>query len=336
MIHNVFRFCKSFILLSLIVGCHLSKAQEGIPFYTDYFADNLYVLHPSMAGAAVKNQIRLTARQQWFDQQEAPNLQTLSINGRLGRSSGLGLIAFNDKNGYHSQVGAYVTYAHHLMFSRTPVDLNQLSFGMNVGWVESRLDERSFNPNDFDPIISRILQSSSYLNVDIGASYNFLNLSLHLTVKNLLFSNRGIYSDAYESNNQRRYVFTGAYTFGNSPWNFEPSALFLWIERTGEKAFDLNFKTYREFNFGTLWAGLSYRRFLEGSEFVDGQQVATENLQYVTPVVGVNYQNFVFAYTYSYQTGNIRFSSGGFHQLTLGYDFGSGNEPYNCDCPAIN
>ena len=49
----------------------------------------------------------------------APNLQTVSINGRIGDSkSALGTIAFKDQNGYHSQSGAYVTYAHHIMFSR--------------------------------------------------------------------------------------------------------------------------------------------------------------------------------------------------------------------------
>ena len=90
----------------------MAFSQDGIPLYSDYFSDNLYLLHPSMAGAASYNQIRLTARQQWSDQNEAPNLQTLAFNARLAERSGIGAIFFNDQNGYHSQTGGYLSLIH--------------------------------------------------------------------------------------------------------------------------------------------------------------------------------------------------------------------------------
>lgn len=312
------------------------SAQEGIPLYSDYLSENLYLLHPSMAGAANRNQIRLTARQQWFDQNDAPNVQTFTINGRVGEQSGLGGIIFRDENGFHSQVGGYVTYAHHIMLSRTPADLNQLSFGINVGLVNSRLDQTSFDPNDFDPVIGGVIQSSSYFNIDVGASYNILDVSAHFTVKNLILQNRNNFSEEFESSNLRRYITSVAYTWDSKTWAFEPSIMFQWIERTSEKIFDINFKVYKELNVGTLWGGLSYRRSLDGAEFQDGQEIKDQNLQYVTPFLGLNYKDFVFAYTYSYQIGTVRFDSGGFHQITLGYDFGNRKEPYDCNCPAVN
>ena len=111
----------------------LATTQEALPIYSDYLTDNYYLLHPSMAGISNCNKVRLTGRQQWFGQEQAPNLQTLSINGRIGEtSSGVGAILFNDKNGYLSQSGAYLTYAHHLMFSRNTIDLNMLSFGLSA------------------------------------------------------------------------------------------------------------------------------------------------------------------------------------------------------------
>jgi len=67
---------KKIYLFLLIIWSSSIFAQDGIPVYADYFSSNLYLLHPSMAGAASYNQIRLTARKQWFDQQDAPNLQT--------------------------------------------------------------------------------------------------------------------------------------------------------------------------------------------------------------------------------------------------------------------
>lgn len=326
-----------FLLLFFVV--QFAYSQDGIPIYSDYLSDNFYLLHPSMAGAASHNQIRLTARQQWFDQNDAPNLQTLSVNARLSQQSGVGAIVMNDKNGFHSQTGGYITYAHHLMFSRSEADLNQLSFGLSAGLIQSRLDETQFDPQDFDPIIAGIIQSTSYFNIDAGVSYNFLNFSGHFTVKNLIFQNRRLYSERFEPGNQRNYILSAAYAIGSygSTWSYEPSFMFQWKERTGEQAFDINFKAYREMDFGKLWGGLSYRRSLDGAEFLDGEEIKDQQLQYVTPILGINYKKFMFAYTYSYQIGTVRFESGGFHQITLGYDFlGGRDEPYDCNCPAIN
>ncbi len=331
------RYPLAIIVLALF--CQHSFAQDGIPLYSDYFADNLYILHPSMAGASNYAKVRLTARQQWFDQTNAPNLQTLSVNARVGERSGVGVIAFNDENGFHSQTGAYLTYAHHLMFSRSERDLNQLSFGLSAGFVQNKLDETQFDLNDFDPVIAGIMQSSSYFNVDLGLSYNFLEFSSHLTVKNIIFQNRNIYTKDIEPNNQRRYLLSAGYTFGgmyDSNWSYEPSFLFQYVERTEEAGFDLNFKVYREMDFGRILGGISYRRSLDGAEYYDGGSAASQKLQYISPMLGINFNKFFVAYTYSHQLGSIKYENGGYHQITLGYDFGERRKPYDCNCPAIN
>jgi len=314
---------KTYLSILFISSFLFAQAQDGIPVYTDYFADNLYLLHPSMAGAANYNKLRISARQQWFDQDDAPNLQTISFNARMGERSGIGAIVFNDKNGYHSQTGAYLTYAHHIMFSRSRADLNQISFGLSAGLIQSKLDETRFDPNDFDPIIAGIIQSSSYFNVDAGVSYNFLNFSGHVTAKNLIFRNRNLFTEDLEPNNQRTYLISSAYFVSTSYglWAYEPSFLFQWKERTGEQSIDINFKAFREMEFGRVWGGISYRRSFDGSEFLDGTEIKNQKLQYITPVIGANYKKFMFAYTYSYQSGSVQFAKGGFHQITLGYNF---------------
>jgi len=311
-------------LFSLIVAISATlQAQDGLPVYHDYFADNLYLLHPSMAGASSYGKLRMTARQQWFDQTEAPNIQTASYHNRVGQNSGLGAIVFNDANGYHSQVGGYLTYAHHLLFSRNRSEINQLSFGMSVGLMESKLDETNFDPSQYDPIIAGIIQTTGYFNVDAGMSYNFLDFSAHFTVKNLLFRNRSLYSEEFESNNQRNYILSMAYGISGSGglYYFEPSFMLQYKERTQEQGVDLNFKAFRAMEFGSVYAGLSYRRSFDGAEYLDGNQVRNQKLQYITPVIGTTYKNFMFAYTYSYQTGSVRLESGGFHQITIGYNF---------------
>ncbi|MDB2495101.1 type IX secretion system membrane protein PorP/SprF [Flavobacteriaceae bacterium] len=331
-------YLKKSPLVLFFLFFQIAFSQDGIPVYSDYLSDNLYLLHPSMAGAASNNQIRMTARKQWFDQNEAPNMQTLNFNARVGERSGIGAIFFNDKNGYHSQTGGYLTYAHHIMFSRSEVDLNQLSFGLSFGIIQSRLDETQFDPLDFDPIIAGIIQSSSYFNVDAGVSYNFLNFSGHFTVKNIIFQNRNLNSSDFESSNQRKYIVSAAYALGNygSSWTYEPSLMYQFQERTKEQLIDINGKLYRAMDFGKLWGGLSYRRSFDGAEYLDGVEIKNQKLQYLTAVLGVNLNKFLFSYTYTNQMGNVKFTNGAFHQITLGFNFLGGREPYECNCPAIN
>ncbi|MFV8341731.1 type IX secretion system membrane protein PorP/SprF [Flavobacterium sp. XS2P39] len=315
-----------------------SFSQEGVAVYSDYLSDNYYLIHPSMAGAANCAKIRLTARKQWFSQEDAPELQTLSFNGRVGEKAGAGIILFNDKNGYHSQKGIKATYAYHLMFSRDEIDLNQLSFGISAGLIQSQLDETAFlQSGDFDPIVDgTIVQKDSYFNFDIGASYNYLDFYVHGTVKNAIETRRDIYTE-YESDNLRKYLLSAGYVFGNTDkilW--EPSVLFQLVDKTKEKSIDLNIKAYKSMDFGKLWAGLSYRRSLDGAEYTDGAGISKQKLQYITPIVGVNFNNFMFAYTYSNVSGPVKFDNGGFHQITLGINLFCKAEKYECYCPAIN
>ena len=332
---------KKFCLLTLIVLCsQFSRAQEGLPIYSDYLTDNYYLIHPSMAGVANSGKVRLTARQQWFGQDNAPNLQTLSVNSRIGESSsGVGAIVYNDKNGYHSQTGAYLTYAHHLMFSRNPIDLNMLSFGLSAGMIQYKLDETSFLADGFDPIIAGIEQSATNFNIDFGFSYHFINFYAHATVKNAL-ANDGINfnEQGLSYNNLRTYLFSAGNVFDKigGEWSYEPSVMFIYRDATKESSFDVNMKVYKEMEFGKVWGGLSYRRSLDGAEFLNGTGVSSQKLQYITPLIGVNYNNYVFAYTYSYQSNSVVYNNGGFHQLTLGINFGYIREKYECNCPAIN
>ena len=330
---------KKFVFIAIIgMFTQSISAQEGLPIYSDYLTDNYYLLHPSMAGVSNCNKVRLTGRQQWFGDEDAPSLQTMSINGRIGESSsGVGAIFFNDKNGYHSQSGAYLTYAHHLLFSRNTIDLNMLSFGLSAGLIQYKLDETAFL--EFDPIIAGIEQSASDFNIDFGFSYHFINFYAHATVKNVL-ANEGINinEQGISYDNLRTYLLSAGNVFSKfgSEWSFEPSLMYAYKDATKESFIDVNFKSYKELDFGKLFAGISYRRSFDGAEFSTGSGVSSQKLQYFTPIVGGEYNNFVFAYTYSYQANSIVFNNGGYHQVTLGFNFGCKKEKYDCNCPSVN
>lgn len=329
---------KKVLLFFVFITTQVSFSQEGVAVYSDYLSDNYYLLHPSMAGAANCAKLRLTARQQWFGQEDAPALQTLSFNGRVGDQSGIGAIVYNDKNGYHSQRGFKLTYAHHIMFSRDQIDLNQLSFGLSVGLVQSSLDETEFlRSGEFDPYIDgTIVQKDSYFNIDFGMSYNYLDFYIHATLKNAIETRREIYSQ-YESDNIRKIILNAGYIFGdeeNLMW--EPSAMLQYVDETKESAVDVNLKVYKTMDFGSLWGGLSYRRSFDGADYIDNNSVQTQKLNYITPILGVNYKNFMFSYTYTHLTGKVKFDNGGYHQITLGMNLFCRKERYHCKCPAIN
>ncbi len=326
----------AFLLLALCLGASV-KAQEGIPVYFDYLADNYYLVYPSMAGIGEGGKVRLTARQQWFSVDQAPNLQTLNANFRVGERSGVGGILFNDRNGFHSQTGMKLTYAHHLQLGGDFRTLNQVSFGLSAGIILSSLDETEFRSVIPDPIITGVKNTTSYFNTDLGISYNFLEFYAHAAVLNLLGTGRDLFTAA-EFDNLRRYLISAGYVFGKGSFRVEPSFLFQLTEFTQERTVDINAKVYKDVGSNaTIWGGLSYRRSFDGAQFLQNGQLGEQRLQLFTPIVGININRFLFSYNYSYQSGDIRFADGGFHQITLGWDLGEPRENrYDCYCPAAN
>lgn len=333
---------KYYLLFSVLIS-QVVFSQEGIPVYADYLSDNLYLVHPAMAGASNANKVRLTARKQWFGVPDAPNLQTLNINFRTGEKMGLGAIVFRDKNGRFSQTGVYLTTAYHLLFSRDRTDLNMLSFGISGGLIQSNLDLRGLEDiTDPDPVILDRKQKDVYLNMDVGLSYHYLEWYAHFTAKNILPITRSTFDNntpVKESNNQRKYVFSFGRLFelGSGAWSIEPSFMYQLREETLESSADVNLKVYRDFDFGMLWGGVSYRNGFDGAQFSDGGvEIQNQKSMYITPFIGGNYKKWMLGYTYSHQINSVVITKSGFHQLTLGYDFGKRKERWNCKCPAIN
>lgn len=316
---------KAIILGLFTVIPFLIKAQETLPIYSDYLSDNVYLVHPAAAGIGNCGKLRLTARSQWAGIPDAPALQTLSAHTRVTDNIGLGAILFNDKNGFHSQQGLQGTFAYHIDLDR-PDEVNQLSFAISLMAVSNSVDERTFIIPD--PVISQIIRSENYFNADVGLAYHKGGFFSYLTAKNVMLSARSLYNERYESLNLRRYLATLGYYYGQGRnFQLEPSVMAQLIERTGEKFVDFNIKIYKEVAEAQLWAAFSYRKGFDNAD--------TQELNYLTPIVGVNYRNFMVSYTYSKQTGDILFDDAAYHQITLGFNFGC-REPRRSGCPNIN
>lgn len=208
---------------------------------------------------------------------------------------------------------------------------------MSGAFIQSTIDGKDFT--EFDPrIVPGVIQKDAYFNVDIGASYHYMDFFTHLTVKNFLANRRELYSEEIESDNLRKILWSAGAVFGDADRiMFEPSFMFQWIQETKEKSIDLNLKLYKNLDFGRIWGGLSYRRSFDEAEYTsNGISIERQRMQYLTPIVGVNYKKFMVAYTYSHLLGDVRFDNGGFHQITLGFDIFCKDNAWDCNCPAVN
>ncbi len=290
---------------------HIVVAQGTLPIYSDYLSDNIYLVHPTAAGMSNSAELRITHRQQWSGNEDAPSLQTLSFHNRLGEKTAIGAIIFNDKNGFHSQLGIQGTYAYHLNFGRDEA-LDQLSFALSASYVQNSRDQRSFAIPD--PVISRIVESESYFNTDFSTAYFNLEGYAFFTVKNLLLNSRNSTNGDFRSINLRRYLLNVGYFFGwQKRIQIEPSFMLQYVEKTQELTLDVNAKIYKLLGRDKrIWFALSYRRSFDNNSI--------QELSQITPIAGIEYKKYLFSYTYTKQLGDITFQNGGFHQFTLGID----------------
>ncbi|MCF6348585.1 MAG: type IX secretion system membrane protein PorP/SprF [Flavobacteriaceae bacterium] len=297
------------VLGCLLGGKNLVNAQGTLPIYSDYLSDNIYLIHPSAAGIGNSAKLRLTHRQQWSGSDEAPSLQTISFNNRLGERVAIGGVIFNDRNGFHSQLGVQGTYAYHLNFGRDEA-LDQLSFALSATYAQNSVDQRSFTIPD--PVISQIVESDSYFNADFSIAYHKLDGFIYFTAKNLLLNTQNSENRDFRSINLRRYLLNAGYFFGwGKSFQVEPSMMVQLVERTKEVTVDFNAKVYKTLDRNKrIWLAASYRRSFDNNNL--------KELSQITPIAGIEFDNYLVSYTYTQQLGDITFQNGGYHQFTLG------------------
>jgi len=319
------KIVKSLILL--IVSFFFlfeGKSQETLPIYSDYLSDNVYLVHPSAAGIGNTGKLRFTARQQWGGVKDAPTLQTLSFHNRFREKAAFGFILFNDSNGFHSQKGIQGTFAYHLDLNRASI-FNQISFGLSLTAVQNKVDQTQFFG---DPTVAQVIRSDGYFNADFSVAYHKKGFSSYFTVKNLLLSAKNNLNNSLEPLDLRNYVLSLGYYFGEKQsFQFEPSVMIQLRESTGERIVDFNLKAYKDFDKAQLWGALSYRRGFDAKPI--------EDLVYITPIIGVNYNKWMFSYTYTRQLNDVVLTDFGFHQVSIGVNLFT-RKPRAAACPNIN
>jgi len=311
------------ILKALMVSCLVSSgvfAQElTLPTFTQYLADNPFVISPTYAGIGDHVKVRLNGLTQWVGIKDAPDTQTLAADVRLGNRSGIGALFFNDRNGNTRQYGARLSFAHHLTID--PYDDHFLSLGISYNFNQFRIDIGEFDPTIPDPSVTNNRSTTNH-NFDVGILYRLKGFYLSLNASNLLNKDLDIFAISEPNRLRNYYLYTG-YKWRrsrNSDFEIEPSVFFQWFESDGRSSTDFNLK-FRIYDFEDYyWAGISYR-FLN-DQFLDPLNVG--------PMVGLKKRNFYFAYSYQAILNELIGFNSGTHMITVGMDLFQGVS--NCRC----
>ena len=317
------RFLR-FFYISIFFFCLQNFSQVTLPIYQDYLSDNVYLIHSSAAGIGNSSKLRMTVRQQWADIPDAPALQTLSFHSKFREESnaGYGFIVFNDKNGYHSQKGLQGTYTYHLPLSDANF-FEQFSFGLSFTFVQNQSDQRSFGNDD----VAAIIQSTSYYNSDFSIAYHSEGFSSYFTVKNLLLTAKNNLN-IQEPLDLKNYILSAGYYYGKNNFiQLEPSIMIQMKKSMGQTIADFNLKAYKNLSKTQIWAAISYRKGFDKNTI--------GNFQFISPIIGFNYDKFMFSYTYTKQMNDIVLTNSGFHQISMGINLWT-RKPRGAACPNIN
>ncbi|MDT0558840.1 type IX secretion system membrane protein PorP/SprF [Ichthyenterobacterium sp. W332] len=316
---------KKFTLYILLLVFSKSFAQElNLPVFTQYLADNAFVISPTYAGIGDNFRIRANGLTQWVGIKNAPDNQSLYADFRISNRSAVGISAYNDRNGNTRQKGLKLSFAHHLTLNYTTKSF--LSFGISYNINAFRIAIENFNTTDDIPIVDPSIvddRSTSNSNFDVGILYRYKDFYISFNANNILGKDIDQFFEEEPSKLLNYQLYTG-YVFTN-PYNkkieYEPSLFYQRFDSDGRSSTDLNFK-YRKWNRDGdyYWIGGSYR-------FLNDQFFKPLN---VGPMAGIMHNGLYFAYAYQLTINDLSRFNSGTHVITIGIDFMQGAS--NCPC----
>ena len=310
----------SILILVTILFNFLAKAQElNIP--NNHLADNQYLMSSAFAGIGDCFQVRASGLQQWLGIENAPNTQSISIDGRLTDNIGLGSILFNDSNGLTKHRGGKLSYAHHLTLN--PYTKQYLSFGVSYRLSQFVIETSEFNQ---EAVANVNGVNETNHNMDLSMLFRYHRWFFNINADNLLSKSISAFNESEPESTRSFSAYTGI-TFHNKYANrdIEPSMMYQFYTEDGRSAFDVNLKyrKYKEKDY--IWLGIA-SRFFPDQGF---------NYGAITPMFGLNTKQFYVSY--GLQVFLNEFSGiqqAGTHMLSVGFDFKC--IPSNCGCTLLN
>ncbi len=302
---------KKLLKYLLILTAIQSNAQElNLPVFTQYLADNDFVVSPTFAGIGDNFRIRANGLTQWVGIKDAPQNMALYADIRMANRSGVGVSAYKDENGYTRQQGLKISYAHHLILDYKTEQY--LSFGISYNLNSFRIE--NFRGTYDIPIVDPTItddRAISNNNFDVGALYRKKDYWLSFNANNILQKNVDSF-DGIEPNSLLNLQVYSGYMIKSKNYSvIEPSVYYQLFMSDKRSSTDINLK-YRKFNRDNdfYWIGASYR-------FLNDQIMTPLN---IGPMAGVKKSIFYFSYAYQITINDLSGFNSGTHAITIGFD----------------
>ncbi|WP_339894174.1 type IX secretion system membrane protein PorP/SprF [uncultured Algibacter sp.] len=316
---------KLYIGLLLMFIANSYSQELNLPVFTQYLADNDFVVSPTYAGIGDNLKIRANGLTQWVGIKGAPDNQSIYGDVRIADRTGVGLSFYNDRNGNTIQTGAKISFAHHLVLDY--YSKMYLSFGISYNINNFRIDINNFNTTYENPIIDPFVtddRRTTNNNFDVGALFRYKGAFFSFNANNILDKKLDKTIRVSEPNLLLNYQIYSGYTFRGpkkSGLEFEPSIYYQMFSSDKRSSTDMNFK-FRKYNRNDdyFWAGISYR-------FLNDQFLKPLN---IGPMVGFQKSIFYFGYAYQITTNELSAYNSGTHVVTIGLNFLQGIS--NCPC----
>ncbi len=317
---------KNYIILLCSLTSFCTYSQEFFaPVQNQYIADNPYLISSAYAGIGDCWQVRGTGFEQWVNIEDAPNTQSISIDGRISDRSGAGAMLFNDKNGFTTQKGAQLSFAHHMTVS--DYSNQYLSFGLSYKFTQLGIETLDFSTGDPDDPknpegLNDVKVNNS--NFDIAMLYRVGRFFIGANIVNLLQKKIDDFNPTEPRKLQNYFMFTG-YTFYYrfSKIEIEPSILYQSFAGDGRSTADLNLKFRKMMRRGDYyWIGVSLRSLVDQ----DFKPLSA------SPMLGLKKSNFYVAYGYLVNVNEVLqpTKAAGSHMLTIGIDFSCRKSKCGC------
>jgi len=299
-----------FIFLSVAV-----YAQQDARF-TQYIFNEM-IINPAYAGSKEIHNIGATYAASWAGFNGTPSVQTISYDGPIGKSMGLGVHFINDMIGAQMRQGLLGSFAYKLRLS----EKWRLAFGLAAGLSYNTLNGSKLISEDADdPAIPKTKESKLMFDAQTGIFAHNERFYAGFSVTNLL-SGISKSEDILVPNTNRHYYLTAGYIFDlGKKFKLKPSFL---ISEDFKSPTNIDITLYGLY-IEKIWLGASYRMNTSlGKKSLDNSLYHQNSLACMVGWYIIDRLRIGYAYTLTFTA--LKDFSG--HEIELGYYFPSKVNP---------
>ena len=176
---DVLRFRLAGLVFFLLINILSLRAQVNV-VYNQFFM-NPYLYNPAYAGVEGHTVIFALYRQQWMNFESSPAISNASFHTPLRGGIGIGATIFNETQGPLTTSWGKISTSYLI----TVDEEHYLRFGLSLGAGNNALNFQELDAPT-DPAFANLVDNSTFLIGDFGATYHFGHFNAGFSIPNLV------------------------------------------------------------------------------------------------------------------------------------------------------